>query len=83
VDIGSVVNQSLIGMQKSRAEMTQSAQQIAQATTSTSPAVTGSQSADLTTPLVNLQVQQQVFDSSARVLEVADQTIGALLDVKA
>lgn len=83
MDIGSVVNQSLIGMQNSRAEMTQSAQQIAQATTSTSPAVTGSQSADLATPLVNLQVQQQVFDSSARVLEVADQTIGALLDVKA
>lgn len=76
MDIGSVVNQSLIGMQNSRAEMTQSAQQIAQASTSSQPV-------DIVTPLVNIQAQQQVFDSSARVLEVADQAIGALLDVKA
>ncbi|WP_049723457.1 hypothetical protein [Gilvimarinus polysaccharolyticus] len=78
MDIGSVVNQSLIGMQNSRAEITQSAQQIATATTSSEPV-------DLATPLINIkqQQQQQVFDSSARVLEVADQAIGALLDVKA
>lgn len=78
MDIGSVVNQSLIGMQNSRAEMTQSAQQIAQA-----GAAGASQPADVVTPLVNMQQQQQVFDSSARVLEVADQAIGSLLDVKA
>ena len=76
MDIGSVVNQSLIGMQNSRAEITQSAQQIATATTSSEPV-------DLATPLINIKQQQQVFDSSARVLEVADQAIGALLDVKA
>lgn len=76
MDIGSVVNQSLVGMQNSRAEMTQSAQQIAQASTSSQPV-------DLAAPLINLKVQQQVFDSSARVLEVADKAIGALLDVKA
>jgi hypothetical protein len=89
MDIGSVVNQSLIGMQNSRAEMTQSAQQIAQSSVASAasaagaPAPAASQSADLVTPLVNMQVQQQVFDSSARVLEVADQNMGALLDVKA
>lgn len=65
-------------MQSSRAEMTQSAQQIAQAGASRA-----SQPADVVTPLVNMQQQQQVFDSSARVLEVADQAIGSLLDVKA
>lgn len=81
MDIGSVVNQSLVGMQNSRAEMTQSAQQVAQA--SVASATPATQSADLATPLVNMQVQQQVFDSSARVLEVADQNMGALLDVKA
>lgn len=76
VDIGSVVNQSLIGMQSARTEITQAAQQVAQVSVSGQPA-------DAVTPLINMKVQQQVFDSSARVLEVADQALGSLLDVKA
>nr|WP_254722320.1 hypothetical protein [Gilvimarinus xylanilyticus] len=63
-------------MQSSRAEITQSAQQINQA-------AAGDTSQSLAEPLVNMQVQQQVFDSSARVLETANETMGTLLDIKA
>lgn len=80
MDIGSVVNQGLIGMQKSQSSMLQSAQQIAQAGTTqrSNPSAN-----DLVEPLVNLKVQAQVFDSSAKVVKTADETIGTLLDIKA
>lgn len=76
MDIGSVVNQSLIGMQKSQTEMTQSAGEIARVSSTREPM-------DLVEPAVNIQAQQQVFDSSARVMESADEAIGSLLDIKA
>lgn len=85
MDIGSVVNQGLIGMQKSQSSMLQSAQQIAQTGTSQragAPAVS-QPSQDLASSLVNLKIQSQVFDSSAKVVSAADKTIGTLLDVKA
>ncbi|WP_039915298.1 hypothetical protein [Cellvibrio mixtus] len=85
MDVGSVVNQGLIGMQKSQVSMAQSAQQIAQAGTTQradSPQAS-SQSQDLAESLVNLRAQSQVFDSSARVVKSADETIGTLLDIKA
>lgn len=85
MDVGSVVNQGLIGMQKSQASMAQSAQQIAQAGTiqrADSPQAS-SQSQDLSEALVNLKAQSQVFDSSAKVVKAADETIGTLLDVRA
>ncbi len=54
MDVGSVVNQGLIGMQKSQSSMLQSAQQIAQAGTTqrVNPAAN-----DLVEPLVNLKIQ--------------------------
>ena len=84
MDIGSVVNQGLIGMQNSQASMAQSAQQIAQAGTiqqATSPNANSTN--DLVEPLVNLKIQAQVFDSSAKVVKTADETIDTLLDIKA
>lgn len=80
MQIGSVITQRLIGTQNSQAEMTRSATQIAQAgtTQSNSP-----QATDLVEPLINLQLQSQLFDSSARVVQVADETLGTLLDTKA
>lgn len=80
MQIGSVITQGLIGMQNSQAEMTRSATQIAQATTTQSD---NPQATDLVEPLVNLQLQSQLFDSSARVVQVADETLGTLLDIKA
>lgn len=80
MQIGSVITQGLIGMQNSQAEMTRSATQIAQATTTQSD---NPQTTDLVEPLINLQLQSQLFDSSARVVQVADETLGTLLDTKA
>lgn len=85
MDVGSVVNQGLIGMQNSQSSMLQSARQIAQAGTTQradAPAA-NSQSQDLASSLVNLKVQSQVFDSSAKVVKAADEMIGTLLDVRA
>jgi flagellar hook protein FlgE len=79
MDIGSVINQGLIGMQKSQSSMFQSAQQIA------GMAKEGANASpqDLAENLVNLKVQQNMFDSSAKVVKTASDTIGTLLDVKA
>lgn len=91
IDLGSVVNQGLIGMQKSQTSMVQSAQQIAQ-TNVTQQAVSAQNAAaadvrsrpqDVAEPLINLKIQSHVFDSSARVVKSADETIGTLLDTKA
>ena len=85
IDLGSMVIQGLIGMQKSQASMVQSAQQIAQTSGSQDVSVSEAQSQprDLAEPLVNLKIQSQVFDSSARVVKSADETLGTLLDIKA
>lgn len=79
MDIGSVINQGLIGMQKSQSSMFQSAQQIA------GMAKEGANASpqDLAENLVNLKVQQNMFDSSAKVVKTASDTIGTLLNVKA
>lgn len=84
MDVGSVVNQGLIGMQKSQTSMAQSAQQIAQAgTTQRVDAPNASpRSQDLAEPLINIKAQSQIFDSSARVVKAGDETIGTLLDIK-
>jgi flagellar hook protein FlgE len=79
MDIGSVINQGLIGMQKSQSSMYQSAQQIA------GMAKEGANASpqDLAENLVNLKVQQNLFDSSAKVVKTANDTLGSLLDTKA
>ncbi|WP_020210808.1 flagellar basal body rod C-terminal domain-containing protein [Gilvimarinus chinensis] len=76
MDVGSVVNQSLIGLHSSRAEIVKSAEQISQV-------AAGDTSQGIVEPLVNMQQSQQVFDSSAKVLETANETLGTLLDIKA
>lgn len=86
VTSGAAVNQGLIGMQKSQAEMVRSAQYIAQtgqtASVSPSTSVQGLK-VDLVDALVNLKLQAQIFDSSAKVVKSADNAIGRLLDAKA
>jgi flagellar hook-associated protein FlgK len=80
MQIGSVITQGLIGMQNSQAEMTRLATQIAEAGTTQR---NNPQANDVVEPLINLQLQSQLFDSSARVVQVADETLGTLLDIKA
>lgn len=76
MDVGSVINQGLIGMQQSRSEIVRSAEQITEV-------AQGNQTQDLIEPIINMTAQQQVFDSSARVVEVGDETLGTLLDMQA
>lgn len=76
MDIGSVVNQGLIGMQTSHAEIVKSAEQITQVTTAST-----SEPTKLAEPLLNMKAEQQVFNSSAKVVEVGSELIGTLLDV--
>ncbi len=76
MDVGSAVNQGLIGMRTSHAEIVKSAQQITQTATAASP-----EPASLVEPLLNIKAQQQVFDSSAKVVEVGSDNVGTILDV--
>jgi flagellar hook-associated protein FlgK len=78
-NIGSMVNQGLLGLQNSQASMARSAQQIAEAGTTQrdNPAKN-----DLVEPLINIKVQTQVFTASAKVVKAANETIGTLLNIK-
>lgn len=77
---GSAVTQGLIGMQRSQAEISKSAQQILKAGTTErdNPAQN-----DVVESLVNIKAQTQLFDASAKLVKVADETIGTLLKAKA
>ena len=77
---GSAVNQGLIGMQRSQAEISKSAQQIVSAGTTQrdNPAQN-----DVVESLVNIKVQTQIFDASAKIVKAADESIGTLLNAKA
>jgi flagellar hook-associated protein FlgK len=77
---GSAVNQGLIGMQRSQSEITRSAQQIVSAGTTQrdNPAQN-----DVVEPLVNMKMQTQIFDASAKIVKAADETIGTLLKTTA
>lgn len=80
MDVGSTVNQGLIGMQRSQAEISKSAQQIVSAGTTgrDNPAKN-----DIAEQVVNIKAQTQVFNASAKIVKAADETIGTLLKTKA
>jgi len=80
MDVGSAVNQGLIGMQRSQSEISRSAQQIVKAGTTErdNPAKN-----DIVESLVNIKAQTQVFDASAKIVKAADETIGTLLKTRA
>ena len=80
MDVGSAVNQGLIGMQRSQTEISRSAQQIVKAGTTerNNPAQN-----DIVESLVNIKVQTQIFDASAKIVKAADETIGTLLKTRA
>ena len=80
MDVGSAVNQGLIGMQRSQSEISRSAQQIVKAGTTErdNPAKN-----DIVESLVNIKAQSQIFDASAKIVKSADETIGTLLKTRA
>ena len=77
---GSAVTQGLIGMQRSQAEISKSAQQIVAAGTTERENLAKN---DITESLVNIKAQTQVFDASAKIVKSADETIGTLLKATA
>ena len=80
LSVGSVLNQGLSGIQQSQREMLNSANEIVQAGTTQRDSSTVQ---DIAEPLIEMKIQQQVFDASANVVKVADDTLGTLLDVNA
>lgn len=96
--INSVLNEGLRGMQHSQREMHKSAHEIAHANVRQDASVeqnpedaaippvyepqkSGS-TGDIAEPLIELRRQELLFTASARVVSVADDTLGSLLDVR-
>lgn len=82
INSGSVVNQALIGMQRSQAEIVTAAREVAQIATAPSSTDSSSQRSVIE-PLIAMKASAVVFDSNAKVLEVGDRTLGRLLDTRA
>ena len=75
---GSAFNIAVGGMLNSSANMSSDAFTIARAgTTNTSDNYTD----DLTVSMVDMKVQQNTFDASAKVVKTADDMLGSLLDI--
>ena len=81
VNGSSLLQQGLQGMLKSSREMTRSAHDIARAGTQ----IQGPETAtlDIAEPMINMKIEQHIFDASAKVVKSADHMIGTLLDIKA
>ena len=75
---GSTLYQGLAGLEKSSQSMLESANELVRSGF-TDRAVTAT---DIVEPLVNIYKQQHLFDASANVVKVADETLGALIDIK-
>ena len=86
--MGPLLNEGLRGMQQSYQKMTQSAQQIArqhlpqgESSRQGELQTPATASADnLVKPIVEMKQQQHIFTASAKVVSVASDTIGSLID---
>ncbi|MGH1372716.1 MAG: hypothetical protein ACRBBW_11805 [Cellvibrionaceae bacterium] len=83
--INSVLSTGVQGMQQSQRQINKAADEIAQVSnsqvsSSQAPLKTAS---DLTAPLIDMKIEQNVFDASAKVVSSADAMLGVLLDTKA
>lgn len=79
----SVLGIGLRGMQDSAQSIQQSANDIAQAGTLQASQEGGGSTQDLVEPLINMKIEQNIFDASANVVKVGDAMIGSILDIKA
>lgn len=77
--IGNVFQQGVNGLHSSSRSMAESASEIVRAGTveSTTPMAT-----DIVESIINITQQQHLFDASAKVVKVADEALGALIDIK-
>lgn len=77
--INSVLDQGLKGMQQSQRDMLQAADQIVKAK-APGPDGTTLGDGDLAAPIVELKRQEHIFNASAKIVSVADKTLGSLID---
>lgn len=74
----STMQQGLMGLEKSSQAILESANELVRSGTVERPAAT----TDIVEPLVNINKQQHLFDASAKVVKMADEALGALIDIK-
>lgn len=95
--INSVLNAGLTGMHTSQREMAKAAEQIAGSALPAEPQRQGdmmptsdarnrnenpgARSGDLVEPLIELRRQEHIFTASAKIVAIADETLGSLIDV--
>ncbi|MFT7387049.1 MAG: flagellar hook-associated protein FlgK [Candidatus Endobugula sp.] len=78
--ISTVFQQGISGMQNSSRSITESANEIVlSGTLERAPLA----STDIVEPMINIQQEQHVFNASAKIIDVADQALGALIDIEA
>jgi len=78
--MGNVFQQGVSGLQNSSRSINEAATEIVRSgTLERSPAGT----TDIVEPLVRIRQEQHVFDASAKVVKMADEALGALIDTKA
>ncbi len=96
--VSSVFNEGVRGIQSSQREMVKSANEIAranirerpeeevalQAPTEIQPIeeLQKSEQRGIEEPLIELKRQEQLFTANAKVISVADETLGSLIDVE-
>ncbi|MEO0443814.1 MAG: hypothetical protein AAFZ92_08765 [Pseudomonadota bacterium] len=78
-NIGGVLQQGLNGLQNSSRSMVESANELVRSGTVERVSSTAT---DIVEPAINIQKQQNLFDASANVVKVADEALGALIDIK-
>ena len=77
--IGGVLQQGLNGLQSSSRSMVELANELVRSgTVERVPSTT----TDIVEPLINMQKQQHLFDASAKVVKIADEALGELIDIK-
>lgn len=79
MDIGSVLQTGVNGMRRSQSEIVKSADEIVRAGTVERDDTT---TLDIAEPIINLQIEQHLFDASAKIVETADSLLGTILDIK-
>ncbi len=96
--VGSVINESSRGLQLAQREMQKSANEIARANVREAPSETlrpeepsvlppvdetrESSQRGIEEPLIELKRQEQLFNANAKVISVANDTLGSLIDVQ-
>lgn len=77
--INSIMNIGVQGMRQTYGEIAKSADQIVKAGAAKPEQFS---EADIVEPIVNMKMEQHIFDASARIVKTADDVLGTLMDIK-